>query len=53
MTFEALVNKIAQLINKREMAHGDDAEQARINEKLNKLYDLKYLMLQQAQSCAN
>lgn len=47
MTLEALVNAIANLIIKRAEAHGDEAEQARINKKLNKLYDLKYIMLSQ------
>lgn len=49
MTFEALTNAIARLIIQRRNAHGNDAEQKRISDKLAKLYDLKFLMLQQAQ----
>ncbi len=47
MTFEALVNAIARLIVARRNAHGNELEQKRINDKLDKLYDIKYLMLQQ------
>ena len=47
MTFEALQNAIARLIVARRDAHGDEAEQARINAKLDKLYNLKYTMLEQ------
>lgn len=47
MTFEALQNAIARLIIARREAHGDEAEQARINAKLEKLYNLKYTMLEQ------
>lgn len=47
MTFETLQNAIARLIVARREAHGDDAEQARINAKLDKLYNLKYTMLEQ------
>lgn len=47
MTYEALELAISRLIEKRRKAHGNDAEQARINAKLTKLYDKKYLMLQQ------
>jgi hypothetical protein len=47
MTFEALVDAIARLIVVRRNAHGNDLEQKRINDKLDKLYDIKYLMLQQ------
>lgn len=47
MTFEALVNAIARLIIARRNAHGNELEQKRINDKLDKLYDIKYLMLQQ------
>lgn len=47
MTFEALQNAIAQLIIARAEAHNNEAEQARINKKLTKLYDLKYTMLEQ------
>lgn len=47
MTFEALQNAIARLIVARREAHGNEAEQARINAKLDKLYDLKHTMLEQ------
>lgn len=47
MTYEALQEAIKRLIIKRRQAHGNDAEQARINAKLTKLYDLKYTMLMQ------
>lgn len=48
MTLEALNNAIAKLIIKRQEAHGDMAEQQRINTKLSKLYDCKNLMLVQS-----
>lgn len=47
MTIEALKQAIARLIIKRAEAHGDHEEQARINKKLDKLYELKYTMLSQ------
>lgn len=47
MTFDALTYAIARLIIARRNAHGNPQEQARINAKLTKLYDLKYLMLEQ------
>ena len=47
MTYDALMHAISTLIIKRRKAHGNDTEQARINEKLTKLYDLKYTMLAQ------
>ena len=47
MTLEALKNAIAKLIIARAEAHGNEAEQARINAKLDKLYNLKYTMLEQ------
>lgn len=47
MTLEVLTHKIGELIIKRSEAHGDDAEQERISNKLSKLYDLKYTMLTQ------
>lgn len=47
MTLEALQNAIANLIIARREAHGNEAEQARINTKLDKLYDKKYIMLEQ------
>lgn len=43
----ALEEKIRQLIIKRREAHGNDAEQDRINAKLTKLYDRKWLLLKQ------
>lgn len=48
MTFEALQNAIARLIIKRREAHGNEAEQARLNAKLDKLYEKKYTMLEQS-----
>ena len=48
MTIEALKEAIAKLITKRAEAHGDTAEQCRINAKLSKLYDIKALALEQA-----
>ena len=48
MTLEALKNAIAKLIIARAEAHGNEAEQARINAKLDKLYNLKYTMLEQS-----
>lgn len=47
MTLEALKNAIANLLVARREAHGNQAEQDRINKKLTKLYDLKYIMLEQ------
>ncbi len=48
MTFQALQEAIARLIIKRAENHGNAEEQARINEKLTKLYDLKFVMLSQS-----
>ena len=48
MTLEALKNAIAKLIVARREAHGNKAEQERINAKLEKLYALKYTLLEQA-----
>lgn len=53
MTLEALRNAIARLIVKRRNAHGNELEQSRINQKLDKLYDLQYLMLEQQAKYAN
>lgn len=47
MTLEALKNAIANLIVTRREAHGNETEQARINAKLDKLYALKYTLLEQ------
>lgn len=44
MTIEALTEAIARLIIKRREAHNNLEEQARINIKLTKLYNLKSLM---------
>lgn len=44
---EVVKIKIADLIIKRRKAHGNDEEQKRISEKLEKLYDIKFTMLQQ------
>lgn len=48
MTLEAITYAIANLIIKRRQAHNNIEEQERINNKLTKLYDLKRLMLAQA-----
>ena len=47
MNLEALQNAISRLIIKRREAHGNEAEQARLNAKLDKLYEKKYIMLEQ------
>lgn len=47
MTLLALNEAIIRLIIKRREAHGNNEEQKRINEKLTKLYDLKWLMMEQ------
>ena len=47
MTKQAIEEAIRRLIIKRQEAHNDYAEQERINQKLTKLYDLKWLMLEQ------
>ncbi len=47
MTLEAIIEAIKRLITKRAEAHGNPAEQARINAKLDKLYALKLTMLEQ------
>ena len=48
--YNQLIYKIAQLIIKRAEAHGNDAEQKRINEKLTKLYNIKYNLLLQCKT---
>lgn len=48
MTLKALQEAIRRLIIARAEATGDEAEQARLNAKLDKLYNLKYTMLEQA-----
>ena len=47
MTLPALQEAIKRLTIQRAEAHGDEQEQKRINIKLDKLYDLKFIMLQQ------
>ena len=47
MTLESLQQAIINLIVARREAHGNEAEQARINAKLDKLYNLKYTLLEQ------
>ena len=47
MTLEALQQAIARLLVARREAHGNEAEQARITAKLEKLYALKYTLLEQ------
>lgn len=45
--FEALMDAIRRLTDARRKAHGNDKEQARINAKLDKLYDIKWTMIMQ------
>ena len=45
MTYDALMHAIRTLIIKRKQAHGNYAEQDRINAKLDKLYALRRVML--------
>lgn len=47
MTLEALMEAIRRLIIKRREARNDYAEQERINAKLDKLYNLKRVILSQ------
>ena len=47
MTIDAVNEAIKRLVIKRRKAHGNEEEQKRINEKLTKLYDIKFLALQQ------
>jgi hypothetical protein len=47
MTIDAINEAIKRLIIKRREAHGNEEEQKRINEKLTKLYNIKFLALQQ------
>jgi hypothetical protein len=47
LTIGAINEAIKRLIIKRREAHGNEKEQSRINEKLNKLYDIKYIALEQ------
>ena len=53
MTLEALLRKIADLIKlRKETPHTDDEELNRINTKLDKLYELKYVYFEQNQAKA-
>ena len=47
MTIGAINEAIKRLIIKRREAHGNEEEQSRINKKLDKLYDIKYIALEQ------
>ena len=47
MTIGAVNEAIKRLIIKRREAHGNEEEQSRINKKLDKLYDIKYIALEQ------
>ena len=47
MTLEAIMEAIKNLIIKRANAHGNRAEQERINVKLTKLYELKRIYKEQ------
>jgi hypothetical protein len=47
MTLESLQQAIANLLVARREAHGNEAEQTRITAKLEKLYALKYTLLEQ------
>lgn len=47
LTLEAINEAIKRLIIKRREAHGNEEEQSRINKKLDKLYDIKYIALGQ------
>ena len=48
MTLQALQEAIARPIIKRAENHGNAEEQERINKKLTKLYDLKFILLSQS-----
>lgn len=48
--YNQLIYKIGQLILKRAEAHGNTAEQNRINEKLTKLYNIKDNLLLQCKT---
>ena len=49
MTLEVLNETIRGLIVKRQEAHGDKEKQDKYNKMLTKLYEMKYLMLEQEQ----
>lgn len=50
MTYESLMHAINRLKELREKAHGNYAEQERLNAKLTKLYELRAIMIQQGPS---
>lgn len=52
MTFESLQNGIKRLIEKRRTT-ANTCELAQINAKLTKLYNLKYLMIEQQKQQQN
>ena len=52
MTFDALQNGIKRLIEKRRNTQ-NECELAQINTKLTKLYNLKYLMIEQQKQQQN
>ena len=47
MTLSAINAAIGRLILARQAAHGNKDEQTRINEKLTKLYEIKFILLSQ------
>lgn len=47
MTISAINAAIGRLILARQAAHGDKNEQTRINAKLDKLYEIKFILLSQ------
>ena len=47
MTISAINAAIGRLILARQAAHGDKNEQTRINKKLDKLYEIKFILLSQ------
>ena len=49
MTLEVLNETIRGLIVTRQEAHGDKEKQDKYNKMLTKLYEMKYLMLEQEQ----
>lgn len=53
MTLEAIRAAIGRLILARAAAHGNKEEQNRINAKLDKLYNLKYILLSQIKKQKN
>lgn len=47
MTISAINAAIGRLILARQAAHGNKNEQTRINAKLDKLYEIKFILLSQ------